>query len=222
MHDALPRTFYDRPTLQVARELLGCLLLRRVGGRLQIGRIVETEAYVGVEDLACHASKGLTPRTEVMFGPPGRAYVYLIYGMHHCFNVVTEGPGSGSAVLIRALEPVSGLGVAGGGKGKPNTWAPRTDGPARLAKALAIDRGFNRWDLTRGEELWVSESAQPAGPIEVGPRIGVDYAGAWASKPFRLWLRGNPWISHPPRRAAKPMVEATDAKRSRKDRLDGP
>src|SRR3954463_6352376 len=102
----LPRDFYDRPADVVARELLGALLLRRTGDRLRIGRIVETEAYLGPHDLAAHSARGRTPRTEVMFGPPGHAYVYLIYGIHHCLNVVTEAEGHAAAVLIRALEPI--------------------------------------------------------------------------------------------------------------------
>lgn len=216
----LPRSFYDRPTLQVARELLGCLLHRRLGDRLIVGRVVETEAYVGTEDRACHASKGLTPRTEVMFGPPGHAYVYLIYGLHHCLNTVTEGQGSGSAVLIRALEPVSGL----ASQPKPRLQQPgaRTDGPARLTQALQIDRGLNRWDLTQGQELWLEGADRPQGPIATGPRIGVDYAGEWAARPWRFWLEGNPWVSVGPRRKRAPVIEAPDAAQPGKDRADGP
>ena len=129
-------SFYARPALVVARELLGSLLVVESGGGRRVGRIVETEAYVGEHDLACHASKGVTPRTEVLFGPPGRAYVYLIYGMHHCFNVVTDATGVGAAVLVRAVEPVEGL-------------APgeRTDGPGRVCKALGLSREHNRLEL---------------------------------------------------------------------------
>ncbi|KFA87098.1 DNA-3-methyladenine glycosylase [Archangium violaceum] len=191
----LPVSFYARPALTVARELLGTHLVFEQGGRRRVGRIVETEAYVGGHDLACHASKGRTPRTEVLFGPPGRAYVYLIYGMYHCFNVVTDQEGVGSAVLVRAVEPVEGL---------PGD--VRTDGPGRLCRALGLTLAHNRWDLqdaalhlTRGEPV-------PEARVERGPRIGVDYAGEWALEPYRLWIRGSQHVSRPPvrRRRERP------------------
>ncbi|HWV39153.1 MAG TPA: DNA-3-methyladenine glycosylase [Vulgatibacter sp.] len=206
MAHPLPREFYDRDTLQVARSLIGCTIHRRVGRRTLVGRIVETEAYVGPEDLACHASKGRTRRTEPMFGPPGHAYVYFIYGLHHCFNAVTEGQGSGTAVLVRAVEPISGF-----------SGDARTNGPARLTKAMAIDRGLDRLDLTLGEELWLEEASRPVGSIESGRRIGVDYAGEWAARPYRFWEAKNPWVSVLPRRKA-PVVEATVHRTSGKDR----
>jgi DNA-3-methyladenine glycosylase len=181
----LPRDFYDRDTALVARELLGMLLAHRVGGELRVGRVVETEAYLGSHDLASHSSRGRTARTEVMFGPPGFAYVYLIYGMHHCFNVVTEPEGKGAAVLIRALEPVRGF-------------EGNTSGPGRLCKALGIDRTRNGVDLV-GDDLFLSAS-DDVGPIEVvaGPRIGVAYAGEeWAATPLRFSIRGNRFVSRP-------------------------
>lgn len=191
----------------MAQDLLGCLVHRRQGDRHLVGRIVETEAYVGPHDLACHASKGVTPRTEPMYGPPGHAYIFQIYGLHFCLNTVTEGRGSGTAVLVRALEPVSGL---------PNPEKPvtgsRTDGPARLTKAMEIDRALNRWDLTTGEELWIEAADRPAGIIASGPRIGVDYAGEWAQEPLRFWIDGNRWVSVRPRRNATSMVEAAKPK----------
>lgn len=188
----LPLEFYARPALTVARELLGThLVLEGPGGR-RVGRIVETEAYVGVHDLACHASKGRTPRTEVLFGPPGRAYVYLIYGMYHCFNVVTDTEGVASAVLVRAVEPVEGL-------------APplRTDGPGRLCRALGLTLQHNRWDL-QCAPLYLEEGAPvvEAG-VARGPRIGVDYAGVWAREPYRLWVRGSQHVSRPPGRGRR-------------------
>jgi DNA-3-methyladenine glycosylase len=162
--------FFQRDTTAVARALLGQLLVRESKGALSVGRIVETEAYLGPRDLACHTARGRTARTEPMFGPPGSSYVYFVYGMHHCFNVVT---GEGEAVLVRALEPVAGL------EGR------RTDGPARLCKALGIDKAFNAHLLTAAP-LWLSKG-KAVQRIARGPRIGVDYAGAWARRPLRFW-----------------------------------
>ena len=183
----LPLAFYARPTTEVARDLLGRRLVCVSGGRSLSGRIVETEAYVGTHDLACHAARGRTPRTEILFGPPGRAYVYFIYGMHYCVNAVTEPEGHASAVLIRALEPDPGV-------------DGRTDGPGRLCKALGIDRSHNGEDLT-GDRLFITAGdradgdAGPSFSIETGPRIGVGYAGDWADKPYRYWLAGSRWVS---------------------------
>jgi len=164
--------FYARDTVVVARDLLGRILVH--GERR--GRIVETEAYVGEHDLACHASKGRTPRTAVMFGPPGRAYVYLIYGMHHCFNVVTEPEGHACAVLIRGLAPLDGETLAG-------------HGPGRLCRALGIDRRLDGHDLTEPPLTLRPGTPIAARRIARGPRIGVDYAGAWAAAPLRFWVR---------------------------------
>jgi DNA-3-methyladenine glycosylase len=179
---ALPRCFYDRQTETVARELLGMLLAHRLEGRLRVGRVVETEAYLGPHDLAAHSARGRTPRTEVMFGPPGHAYVYLIYGVHHCLNVVTEPEGHAAAVLIRALEPVQGV-------------EANTRGPGRLCRALGIDRRHNGLDLV-GDDLFLAEPPRRE-PIEVvaRPRIGVAYAGEWADKPLRFLIRGNAFVS---------------------------
>ena len=184
MRAPLPQSFYARPPLVVARALLGQLLVHEVGGAQRIGRIVETEAYCGPKDLAAHSSKGRTARTEMMFGPPGRAYVYLIYGMYDCLNVVT---GRGTAVLIRALEPIAGIGEGA-----------RTDGPGRLTRAMAIDRSLNAASLLE-PPLWIAEGAR-TGRIARGPRIGVDYAGAWAHKPYRFWLPESRWVSRTPKR----------------------
>lgn len=211
MANPLPRSFYERDTLAVARDLLGCTIHRRIGRRILVGRIVETEGYVGPEDLACHASKGLTPRTEPMFGPAGIAYVYFVYGLHHCFNAVTEGVGSGSAVLVRAVEPIAGF---------PE--AARTNGPARFTKAMEIDRQLDRWDLTSGRQLWLEAAQRAPEAICAGPRIGVDYAGEWARRPWRFWEDGNRWVSVLPRRRADRVIEASGSSDSGKDRPDRP
>lgn len=171
----LGREFFDRPTVAVARSLVGKYLVRAIEGRIFAGKIVEVEAYVGPKDKACHASKGRTPRTDVMFGPAGVAYVYLIYGMYHCLNVVTEREEFPSAILIRAIELEGKL----------------IDGPGRLCRALEIDRGLNRADLTEGESLWFEDRgvALKRGELGAHARIGVDYAGAWAKKLWRFRLR---------------------------------
>ncbi|AMV38310.1 DNA-3-methyladenine glycosylase [Planctomyces sp. SH-PL62] len=179
----LPRSFYDRLAKDVAPELLGMNLIRTLDGVPRIGRIVEVEAYLGPPDLAAHSTKGLTRRTKVMYGPPGYAYVYLIYGMYHCLNAVT-GPGEhSSAVLIRALEPISGVESA-------------TNGPGKLCRALGIDLSLYGHDLTEGELV----IARPEGPreaftIATSPRIGVDYAKEWALEPLRFTIAGNPFLS---------------------------
>jgi DNA-3-methyladenine glycosylase len=178
----LPRAFYDRDTEAVARDLLGKWLVRATDGTPRIGRIVEVEAYLGPEDRASHSSKGLTPRTRVMFGPPGYAYVYLVYGLHYCMNVVTGPVGRGSAVLLRALEPL--LNVDG---------SPR--GPGRLCRAMGIDLGCNAFDLTRDEFHIAGPPEDEDVPIVKRPRVGVAYAGAWARRLLRFYIRGNPYVS---------------------------
>jgi DNA-3-methyladenine glycosylase len=192
----LPRAFYARPALAVAPELLGLWLVHDAPAGRRAGRIVEVEAYVGVDDLASHASKGLTARTSVMFGPPGHAYVYLIYGMHNCFNVVTDRDGMAGAILVRALEPdpeMAAHGIIG-----------RTDGPGRLCRTLGIDRSHNTLDLTdeaRGL-LWLERRPGPAVPeIATSPRIGIDYAGEWAARPWRFFIPSSRYLSVRPRRA---------------------
>lgn len=184
----LSRSYFDRPTLQVARSLIGKYLVRSVNGQTVAGKIIEVEAYVGGEDEACHASRGRTQRTDVMFGPAGVAYVYLIYGMHHCFNIVTEEDGYPAAVLVRAVELDCEL----------------IDGPGRVCHRLDIDRSLNRLDLTRGEKLWLEdrEYSVRRSSIRRYPRIGVDYAGEWATKLWRFRLE-LPELSRRPARAKK-------------------
>jgi len=178
----LPRSFYDRDTILVARELLGKCLVHVSRGVERIGKIVEVEAYLGSHDLAAHSSKGLTERTKVMFGPPGRAYVYLIYGMHYCMNVVTEREGHGSAVLLRAIEPVKNIGG-------------RTRGPGLLCKAMRIGKRLNAHDLL-SEDFFIAASPEPESfAVVKRPRIGVDYARHWAKRRLRFYVKGNPFVS---------------------------
>ncbi len=178
----LPREFYNRDTVLVAKDLLGKFLVHRTGGAERIGRIVEVEAYLGVHDLAAHSSKGLTERTKPMFGPPGHAYVYFIYGMHFCMNVVTEPEGKAAAVLLRAIEPVQNL-------------EGRTQGPGLLCKAMGVDKRLNAHDLL-SDDFYI---AAPAGPekftVAKSPRIGVDYARHWAKRNLRFYIKGNAFLS---------------------------
>ncbi len=190
----LERAFYNRDTRIVARELLGKRLVRQIDGLRLSGRIVETEVYTQ-NDAACHASRGRTPRTEVMFGPPGHAYIYFIYGMHHCFNVVTEPEGTAAAALIRALAPVEGrqeMLVRRQGRGGVQL----SNGPAKLCYALGIDRSLNRVDLTTSKELWIEEDKEIAGEqIARGPRIGVRGDERALNVEWRFWVRGNEYVS---------------------------
>ena len=171
----LDRSYFSCSTVEVARSLIGKYLGRNNGAGLMAGKIIEVEAYVGPEDKACHASKGRTARTEVLFGPPGIAYVYLCYGMHEMLNVVTEQDGYPAAVLLRAVECDGSL----------------IDGPGRLTRAFGIDRRLNRWDLTVGDTLWFEDRGDslPQDALKTYPRIGVDYAGEWATKPWRFRLQ---------------------------------
>src|SRR5215469_18054403 len=181
----ITRDFYARDTLTVARELIGMHLVHAAGTAVRAGRIVETEAYQGPEDLAAHSSRGRTPRTEVMFGPPGHAYVYFIYGFWHCLNIVTEPKGVPHAVLLRALEPVTGI--------EDKTW-----GPGLLCRAMHIDKRLNGADLC-GDVLWLERprahgQARPP-RIARSARIGVAYAGEWARRPWRFYDRDSRFVS---------------------------
>jgi DNA-3-methyladenine glycosylase len=178
----LPHSFYDRDTIMVAKELLGKFLVHKSRGVERVGKIVETEAYLGAHDLAAHSSKGLTERTRVMFGPPGRAYVYFIYGMYFCMNVVTEHEGRASAVLLRAIEPVKNI-------------EGRTCGPGLLCRAMKIGKRVNGHDLL-GENFYIAESDEAESfSIVRRPRIGVDYAKHWAKRHLRFYIRNNPFVS---------------------------
>jgi DNA-3-methyladenine glycosylase len=187
----LDRAFYSRTTLAVARDLLGQVLVHVSAddGVRRAGRIVETEAYVGPHDAASHARNGPRGRATLMYGKGGVAYVYLIYGLHHCFNATTERDGYPGAVLVRALEPVENV--------------ERANGPALVCKALHVDRTCNGVDLVESERLFI-EAAPPVADtdIRIGPRIGVDYAGEWAAHPWRFWLVDSPHVSRRSRTAS--------------------
>ena len=175
----------------MARDLLGAVLVRRrAGDETTAGRIVEVEAYCGAKDLAAHSARGRrTARNDVMYGPGGHAYVYFIYGMYYCLNVVTERTGFPAAVLFRALEPSGKIAL------------PPMSGPGRLCRALAIDLALNRADFTKGP-LGIEDRGDPPPAIGASPRIGVEYAGEWARKPWRFFIEGSPAVTkpRPPRR----------------------
>jgi DNA-3-methyladenine glycosylase len=191
----LSRSFYSRSTLDVASDLLGKVLVRRLNRRKLAGKIVETEAYVGPHDLACHASKGHTPRTSVMFGPPGYAYVYMIYGFYFCLNVVTEPLGYPAAVLIRALEPLENADLMRELRNDPERDTNIASGPGKLCMAMSIDKQLNGADLL-GTTIWIEDRKIHPGPILTSPRVGVDYAGEYKDKPWRFFVDGNPHVSH--------------------------
>ncbi len=191
----LRREFYQKPTLDVAKNLLGKKLVRQVAGKCLSIMIVETEAYIGGDDSACHASKGLTPRTEVMFGVAGHAYIYFVYGMHYMLNIVTEKPGFPAAILIRAGEPLENTEIMLNNRnGQARHIA---DGPARLCQAMAITKSLNGWDLTKGKQLWLEEHLSvPNKQIVSRPRVGIDYAEARDRQaPWRFYIRNNPHVS---------------------------
>lgn len=182
----LPRDFYQRSTLLVARDLLGKRLVRIYRGQRLSGLIVETEAYIGEDDRASHAARGITPRNAVMYGPPGHAYVYFTYGMHFCLNLVTEGEGFPAAVLLRALVPSEGIETMR----RRRNGHPLADGPAKLCQALAIDKRFNGDDVVESPLLFL-EAGLEVGPQQVrsGPRIGIPGADPQAKEhPWRFWV----------------------------------
>ena len=192
----LNREFFARDTLAVARELLGQRLVRVLDGQRLSGRIVEVEAYVGEDDRACHARCGRTARNAAMYGPPGHAYVYFVYGMHHCLNAVTGPEGFPAAVLIRALEPAEGEGAMQenrGGRSGPDL----TSGPARLCQALAIDRQFDGQDLCAVDApLFVEQDGGvPDEQVLTGPRIGVRGDEAALNAPWRFHVQGSRFVS---------------------------
>lgn len=168
----LPRSFYTRPAIDLARDLIGKILVHRLPTQILRARIVETEAYVGTHDLACHAAKGRTARTEVMFGHGGHAYVYLIYGVHEMFNIVASTPGDAQAVLIRAAEPLDG-------------WRADLSGPGKLARAMQITRAHYGLDLT-ANQIFLLNDPSDTPHIHTTPRINIDYSGDWRDAPLRF------------------------------------
>ncbi|HVF20200.1 MAG TPA: DNA-3-methyladenine glycosylase [Mycobacteriales bacterium] len=189
----LPRSFYARPVLDVARDLLGCSLVSDVGGSRVVVRITEVEAYAGADDPASHAHRRRTDRNAVMFGPPGHAYVYFTYGMHWCLNLVASRDGDPAAVLVRAGEVVLGIDTARTRRaGSRDRDLAR--GPARLASALGVDGGCNGLDVTRRGPVLHVLTAEPVDDalVATGPRVGIRAA---AEVPWRLWLAGDPTVS---------------------------
>jgi len=193
MLSRLAPAFFARPSATVARELLGTFIVQTEGPTTKIARVVEVEAYLGQQDAASHARRGPTPRAAIMFGPPAHLYVYLVYGMHHCLNVVTESDGVAGAVLIRAAEPVRGFAIAD--QKERAIWRALA-GPGKLCAGLEITRRHNGMNLGDSPLYFANDAeAPPVTQVGVSARIGVAYAGAWAKRKLRFYLRGNPSVS---------------------------
>lgn len=186
----LPKSFYLQPTLEAARELLGKVLVHETREGRCAGAIVEAEAYLGPADPACHSARGCTPRTSAMFGPEGHAYVYFIYGMYFCFNVVTQPAGVAEAVLVRALQPLEGLDLMRRRRGVEKLSA-LASGPGKLCAAMGITRACNGLDLTR-PPLWIEDRGAPPGEVVWRPRVGINVA---TEHPWRCYLKGNRFVS---------------------------
>ncbi|HEY7395726.1 MAG TPA: DNA-3-methyladenine glycosylase [Gemmatimonadaceae bacterium] len=191
----LPREFYNRDTEIVARELLGAIIECRSDDGVVAGRIVETEAYIGEHDLACHAAAGRTARTEPLYGPPGIAYVYFIYGMYWCVNAVTRAKNEPSAVLIRAVEPVAGIDVMRRRRPTARRDVDLTNGPGKLCLALGIDRRLNRHALQRPPLVIRSGDSVPDSLVTITPRIGISQCADW---PLRWFITDNAYVSKTP------------------------
>lgn len=211
----LNKNFYRQDTFKLAQSLLGKLIVRKYGHNTLIGKIVETEAYYGPKDLASHASRGKTPRTQLMFDQAGLAYIYLIYGMYYCFNIVTEAKDFPAAILIRAIEPIEGIKQMYRNRychGElSRTMTPTchpstklrmtnnlTNGPAKFCQAFKIDKTLNGINLITGQKLYLTEDEKiklNPNQIKKAKRIGIDYAGAYKNKPWRYYLKNNQFIS---------------------------
>ncbi|KFE99023.1 DNA-3-methyladenine glycosylase [Chryseobacterium luteum] len=200
MNSKLPPSYYlNQDVIFLAKDLLGKILFTEIDGRITAGIIVETEAYFGVIDKASHAYGGRrTGRTETLYSPGGVSYVYLCYGIHHLFNVVTSVEGEPHAVLVRAIEPLIGTETMELRRNMPASKAAISSGPGSAAKALGIDRSFNNKDLTENE-IWIEDRDIKYSPDEIiaGPRIGVDYAREDALLPWRFYVKGNRYVSKP-------------------------
>ncbi|MCD6484158.1 MAG: DNA-3-methyladenine glycosylase [Candidatus Odinarchaeota archaeon] len=188
----IPREFYERHVVDVSRDLLGKLLVRIYNQKVLVGKIVETEAYRGKDDPASHAYRGKTPRNSIMFGKPGVAYIYTIYGMYHCLNVIAEPEGNAAGVLIRAIEPLKGIDLMKQLRGTDKT-KNLTNGPGKLTKALAIDKSFNGMDLTQKNILFIAypnrkEVFEIVETKRIGIKVGLD-------KMWRFYIRNNPFVS---------------------------
>lgn len=195
---SLPRPFFLRDARLLAPDLLGRILVRAFPDGTELrGRIVETEAYLGPHDLACHTARGPKDgRARSMWLPGGHAYIYFTYGMHHCFNVVCGETPSGQAALIRAVEPLGDLAPWRARRAKARRDTDLAAGPARLCQALDLDRTLDGHDLTLGDRLWIEAGEPaPASRVRAAPRVGVDYAGAWAKRKLRFLVKDSPWAS---------------------------
>ncbi len=182
-------TFFKQKTLLLARRLLGCYLVRKQGRNIKRALICETEAYIGLQDKASHASRGRTGRTEVMFGEAARAYIYLIYGMYYCFNIVTGKLGYPAAVLIRAAQPIISGKKSRSGK-FPHHKLELIGGPGKVCKYFKIDKRLNNENLLTSKKIWLEYGSNlPRKKIKSAPRIGVDYAGLWKHKPWRFFIK---------------------------------
>ena len=206
----LNKNYFQQPTLRVAQDLLGQFIFRKINNQILVGLITETEAYCGPNDLASHASKGRTPRTELMFGEAGQSYIYLIYGMYNCFNIVTEKKDYPAAVLIRSIEPIKGIDlmiknrfnnkksiIHPSSRERRDQNSPTANGPGKLCQALQIDKKLNGLKLCKENKLWLQDSNLKIKPSQIvkAKRIGIDYAGSYKDKPWRFYLKNNCHVS---------------------------